>query len=89
MKDGGVHYTRNGSVRLAYRVFGDGDTTLVWIPGWISNVDLWTDPSLPFTPFVEGSPVTCMAVTVVPHTRHFLTTRFGVTEREQNACPEG
>ena len=54
VKDGGVHYARNGSVRLAYRVLGEGDTTLVWIPGWFSNVDLWTDPSLPFVPFVEG-----------------------------------
>jgi pimeloyl-ACP methyl ester carboxylesterase len=54
VKDGGVHYARNGSVRLAYRVLGEGDTTLVWIPGWISNVDLWTDPSLPFVAFVEG-----------------------------------
>ena len=53
MYDGGVHYARNGSVRLAYRIFGEGDTTLVWIPGWISNVDLWTDPSLPFLPFIE------------------------------------
>jgi len=31
--DGGVHYARNGDVRLAYRVLGDGDTTLVWVPG--------------------------------------------------------
>ena len=54
MNDSGVHYARNGSVRLAYRVLGEGDTTLVWIPGWISNVDLWTDPSLPFVSFVEG-----------------------------------
>ena len=55
MKDGGVHYARNGSVRLAYRVLGEGDTTLVWIPGWISNVDVWTDPALPFVSFVEGT----------------------------------
>ncbi|MDT5094005.1 MAG: hypothetical protein QOH60_3368 [Mycobacterium sp.] len=54
MKDGGVHYARNGSVRLAYRVFGEGDTTLVWNPGWFSNVDLWTDPSMPFITFVEA-----------------------------------
>ena len=54
MKDGGVHYARNGSVRLAYRVLGEGDTTLVWIPGWISNVDVWTDPGLPFVSFVEA-----------------------------------
>jgi pimeloyl-ACP methyl ester carboxylesterase len=52
--DSGVHYARNGSVRLAYRVLGEGDTTLVWIPGWVSNVDLWDDPSMPFESFVEG-----------------------------------
>ena len=51
--DGGVHYARNGEVRLAYRVVGDGDTTLVWVPGWVSNVDLLADPDLPFTPFFE------------------------------------
>ena len=54
MKDGGTHYARNGSVRLAYRVLGEGDTTLVWNPGWFSNVDLWTDPALPFVSFVEA-----------------------------------
>ena len=54
MYESGVHYARNGSVRLAYRTLGEGDTTLVWIPGWVSNVDLWDDPSLPFESFVEG-----------------------------------
>jgi pimeloyl-ACP methyl ester carboxylesterase/class 3 adenylate cyclase len=51
--DGGVHYARNGDVRLAYRVLGEGDPTLVWVPGWVSNVDLLVDPDLPFTPFFE------------------------------------
>ena len=51
--DGGVHYARNGDVRLAYRVLGDGDTTLVWVPGWVSNVEWLVDPDLPFTPFFE------------------------------------
>ena len=27
--DGGVHYARNGTVRLAYRVLGEGEPTLV------------------------------------------------------------
>ncbi len=52
--DSGVHYARNGSVRLAYRVLGEGDTTLVWIPGWISNAEILTDPAMPFVPFIEG-----------------------------------
>ena len=47
-----VHYARNGDVRLAYRVFGDADITLVWVPGWVSNVDLYDDPTTPFAPVV-------------------------------------
>ena len=47
-----VRYARNGNVRLAYRVFGDGDITLVWVPGWVSNVDLYDDPTTPFAPVV-------------------------------------
>lgn len=53
MLDGGVHYATNGDFRLAYRVLGDGDTTLVWIPGWISNVDMLDDHEAPFTGFFE------------------------------------
>jgi pimeloyl-ACP methyl ester carboxylesterase len=51
--DGGVHYARNGDVRLAYRVLGDADTTVVWVPGWVSNVELLGDPDIPFTSFFE------------------------------------
>ncbi len=47
-----VRYARNGDVRLAYRVFGDGDITLVWVPGWVSNVDFYDDPTTPFAPVV-------------------------------------
>jgi class 3 adenylate cyclase/pimeloyl-ACP methyl ester carboxylesterase len=50
---GRVRYARNGDVRLAYRVFGEGEHALVWNPGWFSNVDLYDDPTLPFAPFVE------------------------------------
>ena len=39
-----MQYARNGSVRLAYRIWGDKDPTLVWVPGWISNVDAWDIP---------------------------------------------
>jgi class 3 adenylate cyclase len=54
MSGGRVQYARNGSVRLAYRIFGDGDTDLVWVPGWFSNIDLLDDPSMPFVPFMEA-----------------------------------
>jgi pimeloyl-ACP methyl ester carboxylesterase len=50
--DGRVRYARNGDVRLAYREFGDGDTTLVWIPGWFSNVEMYDDPATPQTAII-------------------------------------
>ena len=46
---GRVQYARNGAVRLAYRVFGEGTTSLVFVPGWVSNVDTYDDPTNPFT----------------------------------------
>ncbi|MDT5050360.1 MAG: hypothetical protein QOG75_6264 [Mycobacterium sp.] len=49
VSDGRVRYARNGDVRLAYREFGDGDTTLVWNPGWFSNVEMYDDPATPQT----------------------------------------
>ena len=45
MKVGPVQYARNGSVRLAYRVLGGGDTPLVYVPGWVSNIDDSDDSS--------------------------------------------
>jgi pimeloyl-ACP methyl ester carboxylesterase len=53
MSDGRVRYARNGDVRLAYRQFGEGDTTLVWNPGWFSNVDLIDEPGTPITAIAE------------------------------------
>jgi pimeloyl-ACP methyl ester carboxylesterase/class 3 adenylate cyclase len=44
---GRVRYARNGDIRLAYRLWGDGEPALVWVPGWISNVDLYDDPTNP------------------------------------------
>ena len=51
--DSGVRYARNGDVHLAYRVLGDGEVPLVVVPGWVSNVDLYDDPSYPFAPLIE------------------------------------
>jgi class 3 adenylate cyclase/pimeloyl-ACP methyl ester carboxylesterase len=53
VSDGRVRYARNGDVHLAYRVLGDGDISLVLVPGYISNVDLYDDPAYPFAPLVE------------------------------------
>ena len=38
-------YTRSGNVNIAYQVVGDGPTDFVYVPGWVSNVELmWDDP---------------------------------------------
>ena len=40
-------YTKSGQVNIAYQVFGSGPMDLVYIPGWISNIDLmWACPEL-------------------------------------------
>lgn len=42
-----TQYTKSGSLSIAYQVFGEGNIDLVYIPGWISNIDLmWACPDL-------------------------------------------
>lgn len=40
-------YAQNGSINIAYQVGGDGPVDLVYIPGWVSNIDMmWVDPKI-------------------------------------------
>src|SRR4028118_2185384 len=40
-----TRYARSGDLRIAYQVVGDGPIDLVFVPGFISNIDLvWDDP---------------------------------------------
>jgi pimeloyl-ACP methyl ester carboxylesterase/class 3 adenylate cyclase len=48
VNDGRVRYARNGTARLAYRVFGEAETTVVWTPGAARNVESFDDPASPF-----------------------------------------
>lgn len=42
-----THYLKNGPHNVAYQIFGTGPINLVYIPGWVSNIDLiWTQPEL-------------------------------------------
>lgn len=42
-----VRYARSGAVSIAYQVVGDGAVDLLYIPGWISHLDLyWEEPSI-------------------------------------------
>ena len=41
-----TRYAKSGDVNIAYQVVGDGPHDLVYVPGWISNVELmWEEPS--------------------------------------------
>ena len=40
-------YARSGDYHIAYQVVGDGPVDLVYVPGWISHLDLyWEEPSV-------------------------------------------
>lgn len=42
-----TRYARSGELHIAYQVLGDGPIDLVWVPGWISNIDhYWEEPSV-------------------------------------------
>lgn len=45
MSIGRVKYARNGDIRLAYRLMGDGEIPIAMVPGWVSNIDLYEDPT--------------------------------------------
>ena len=40
-----TRYARSGDVNIAYQVIGDGPFDLVYVPGWVSNIELmWEEP---------------------------------------------
>jgi class 3 adenylate cyclase len=42
-----TRYTKSGDVNIAYQVVGDGPVDLVYVPGWVSHVELaWELPDL-------------------------------------------
>lgn len=42
-----TRYARSDDVNIAYQVTGDGPHDLVYVPGWVSNIEvMWEDPSL-------------------------------------------
>lgn len=42
-----IQYTKSGKISIAYQVFGSGKYDMVYIPGWISNIELiWNCPQL-------------------------------------------
>jgi class 3 adenylate cyclase len=42
-----TEYARSGDLHIAYQVVGDGPLDLVYVPGWVSHVELaWEEPAL-------------------------------------------
>lgn len=42
-----TQFTRSGELHIAYQVIGDGPRDLIYVPGWISHVELaWEEPTL-------------------------------------------
>lgn len=42
-----THYVKSAGINIAYQVTGDGPIDLVYVPGWVSNLDLsWSSPRL-------------------------------------------
>ena len=40
-----TRYAKSGEVHIAYQVVGDGPLDLVFVPGWVSNVEeIWEEP---------------------------------------------
>jgi pimeloyl-ACP methyl ester carboxylesterase/DNA-binding CsgD family transcriptional regulator len=40
-----IHYAQSGDIRIAYQVVGNGPIDLVFVPGYISNLEVhWEDP---------------------------------------------
>jgi class 3 adenylate cyclase len=48
-----TRYARSGDLSIAYQVVGDGDLDIVYVPGWVSHVELQWEPS-PASGLVEG-----------------------------------
>ena len=41
-----TRYAQSGGLNIAYQVVGEGPFDLLYVPGWISNIELmWDDPA--------------------------------------------
>jgi class 3 adenylate cyclase len=42
-----TRYAKSGDVHIAYQVMGEGPSDLIFVPGWISHIDLsWEQPAI-------------------------------------------
>lgn len=75
-----ARYTRSGDVNIAYGVAGDGDLDVVFIPGFVSHVEMfWTEP--PFGPI-------CRRLSSIGRLVHFDKRGTGMSDRTPIATLE-
>jgi pimeloyl-ACP methyl ester carboxylesterase len=68
-----ARYTKSGDVNIAYGVAGDGDPDVVFIPGFVSHVEMaWTEP--PFGPI-------CRRLSSIGRLVHFDKRGTGMSDR--------
>jgi pimeloyl-ACP methyl ester carboxylesterase len=42
-----TRYARSGDLNIAYQVTGEGPRDLVYVPGWVSNIEMmWEEPAM-------------------------------------------
>src|SRR5437867_6813379 len=42
-----TRYARSGDLNIACQVVGDGPRDLVYVPGWVSNIEMmWEEPAM-------------------------------------------
>jgi pimeloyl-ACP methyl ester carboxylesterase len=42
-----TQYARSGDLNIAYQVTGDGPLDLIYVPGWVSNIEMmWENPAM-------------------------------------------
>lgn len=56
-----THFTRAGDVAIAYQVFGEGSVDLIYISGWLHNIDVvWEHPG--YRNFLIGLAQRCRVI---------------------------
>src|SRR5689334_10036411 len=42
-----TRYAKSGDIKIAYQVLGDGPIDLIYVPGWVTNLEYgWEEPTV-------------------------------------------
>lgn len=74
-----TRYTKSDGVNIAYQVWGDGPIDLVFVPPWLSHLDLDAESSV-YRPFVDGLAGFCRVI-------RFDKRGMGLSDRDAATAP--